>query len=73
MMNNNWKEYTLNGITITLHLDTKRHVWKIWFGSIYDKEPDLEFTKAKGACIVEFLEKLKEIQRNANRKEMPNV
>jgi len=64
MMNNNWKEYTLNGITITLHLDTKRHVWKIWFGSIYDKEPDLEFTKAKGYTVIRFLEKLKEIQRN---------
>ena len=72
-MNNNWKEYTLNGITVILHRDTKRHVWKIWFGSIYDKEPDLEFTKAKGVCIIQFLEKLKEIQRNANRKEMPNV
>lgn len=71
-MINTWKEFTINGVEVTLHLDTKNHVWEIWFGSQYNpadirhyRTPDLKFTKAKGACVVEFLQKLKEIKRDA--------
>ena len=64
MMNNNWKEYTLNGITVILHLDTKRHVWDVFFGSGVTTNPVLRFTRAKGYAVIRFLEKLKEIETN---------
>ena len=76
----NWKEYTLNGIEVTLNLDTKCHHWKIWIGSKFRqdgslqyREPDLEFSKAKGSSIVEFLQELKEKQKSANSQEVSNL
>lgn len=77
---NTWKELILNGVEVTLHLDTKRHVWEIWVGPIWStteklhyRDPDLKFTKAKGACVLEFLERLKEVQRSANSKDLPKM
>ena len=59
----NWKSYTLNGIHFTLVLDTKRHVWQVYFG-VSRETPDKEFTNAKGEAIIEFLELLeKEIKK----------
>ena len=51
----NWKSYTLNGNNVTLVLDTKRHVWLVYFG-VSRENPDKEFTNAKGKAIIEFLE-----------------
>ena len=59
----NWKSYTLNGVHFTLVLDTKRHVWQVYFGGSR-KKPSKEFTNAKGESIIEFLEILeKEIKK----------
>ena len=55
----NWKSYTLNGNNVTLVLDTKRHVWLVYFG-VSRENPDLEFTNAKGEAVIKFLELLKE-------------
>jgi hypothetical protein len=62
----NYQEFRLNEVKATLILNTKRHVWQIWFNWDGKRgvEPDLEFTKAKGACVVKFLQKLKEFERN---------
>ena len=54
----NWKSYTLNGNNVTLMLDTKRHVWLVYFGVSREK-PDLEFTNAKGEAVIKFLEAVK--------------
>lgn len=77
---NTWKELILNNIEVTLHLDTKHHLWEIWIGSKWNpadirsyRSPDLRFSKAKGACVVEFLERLKEVQRNAHNKDVSKV
>ena len=59
----NWKSYTLNGVQFALVLDTKKHVWQVYFG-VSKENPDLEFTNAKGQAVVEFLEILeKEIKK----------
>ena len=64
----NWKDYTLNGIKFTLVLNTKRHVWQVYFGLI-NEGPSMEFTKAKGAAIIEFLKELTIIERDRNATE----
>ena len=61
----NWKDYTLNGISFTLVLDTKRHVWQVYFGTL-SESPNIEFTQAKGDTVVEFLEELMRIERDRN-------
>jgi len=58
---NNWKEYNLNGVKMTLYLNTKRHVWEVYLGdNIYNREPRMTITKAKGQAVIDFLELLKE-------------
>ena len=61
----NWKDYNLNGVKFTLVLNTKRHVWQVFFDSLLNGKPDLEFTQAKGEAVVKFLEELIERDRNA--------
>ena len=58
-----WK----NGETmVTFWLDTKRHIWRVWFNDLSNpitekyENPDMEFTKAKGDSVIKFLEALKE-------------
>ena len=59
----NWKSYTLNGTHFTLVLNTKKHVWQMYFG-VSRESPSKEFTNAKGKAIIEFLELLeKEIRK----------
>lgn len=62
MKSENYQEYQLNGVRVTLILNTKRHVWQIWYNSNMTieeaKYPHLEFTKAKGEAIIKFLEVL---------------
>jgi cyclopropane fatty-acyl-phospholipid synthase-like methyltransferase len=72
----NWKEYDLNGIEVLLHYDTHDHRWKVWFGSPHSpdlthyRDPDLDFTNARGQALAEFLDELRKLQREkaANRK-----
>lgn len=61
-----WREHKLNGVEVTLRLDTKSHTWEVWFGSMHKdgnlagwRDPDLRFTRAKGNAIIEFLQGLK--------------
>ena len=61
----NWKDYTLNGIKFTLVLNTKRHVWQVFFGTL-NESPTIEFTQAKGDAVVEFLEELTRVERDRN-------
>ena len=56
----NWKDYTLNGVNFTLLLNTKRHVWQVYFGRSDVESPSIEFTKAKGEAVIKFLELLEE-------------
>ncbi len=44
-------------------LNTKRHVWQVYFGPIGDI-PQLEFTKAKGEAVLEFLNELTRVQKD---------
>ena len=55
----NWKDYTLNGVSFTIVLNTKKHKWQVYFGAPKEK-PDKEFTQAKGDAVVKFLELLEE-------------
>ena len=59
----NWKDYTLNGVSFTIVLNTKKHRWQVFFGTPKEK-PDMEFTNAKGQAIVEFLQELTRIERD---------
>ena len=61
-----WKDYTLNGVKLSIVLNTKRHRWQVYFGT-QSKKPDIEFTQAKGDAVVQFLEAIKEIETNVNR------
>ena len=61
----NWKDYTLNGVNFTLVLNTRKHVWQVFFGTSREK-PDMEFTNAKGEAIIKFLQELTRIERDRN-------
>lgn len=62
----NWIDYTLNGVNFTLLLNTKRHVWQVYFGTL-SESPSMEFTKAKGEAIIEFLKELALVQKDRER------
>lgn len=68
-----WKEYYLNGIEVNARLDTKKHRWEIWLGSMsvpnqkHWREPDLIFTKARGTSLVQFLDELKAATRKKSQ------
>jgi len=62
----NWKDYILNGINFTMLLNTKRHVWQVYFGTM-SEGPTIEFTKAKGEAIIEFLKELTLVQKDRAR------
>lgn len=52
-----YRQYRINSVRVTQDLDTKRHTWQFWIGTHdQSKEPDLEFSKAKGEAIIKFLE-----------------
>jgi hypothetical protein len=59
-----WKDYNLNGVKITIVLDTQKHRWKVYFGTQRPK-PDMELTQAKGDAVIELLETIKEIETSA--------
>ena len=59
----NWKDYTLNGIKFTLVLNTKRHVWQVYFGPL-NEGPNIEFTNAKGEAIIKFLQELTRVEND---------
>lgn len=57
---NNYIDFTINETLVTFYLDTKRHIWRVYFGEIdiltwHDTKPILEFTKAKGEAVIKFL------------------
>ena len=53
----NYYVITLGNVKCTFRLDSKRHMWEVFFADLImrDTEPDLEFTQAKGGAIVKFL------------------
>ena len=58
-----WKEYKLNGIGVTIRLNTHNHKWEVWFGSMHEegnmrtwRKPDIILTKARGEAVVRVLE-----------------
>ena len=55
----NYHDFRIGKNKFTLWLDTKRHVWKVFFGdSVTGRNPDLEFTQAKGDTVFEFVKEL---------------
>ena len=59
------KEYDLNGVKVTIILDAKKHQWKFCFGLVPSTQnPDKTFTMAKGEAVIQFLDRLTEIQEN---------
>lgn len=60
----NYHNYRIGKIRVTLWLDTKTHKWSVIFGdaSARDKLPDMQFTKAKGKAVFDFVKKLEEKQ-----------
>jgi len=61
----NSKEYDLHGVKVTIFLDTKKHQWKMCFGLVPStQKPDMTLTMAKGEAVIQFLDRLTEIQEN---------
>lgn len=60
-----WKEFRFGKTKVVFILNTKRHVWEVYFNElIYGKnEPNMIFTKAKGNAVIEFIESLLKIQQ----------
>lgn len=54
-----WKDYKLNGVILTILLNTKRHIWEIHTGTPGEK-PALTFAKGKGDAVIKFIEFIQE-------------
>lgn len=64
----NYHNYRIGKIRVTLWLDTKTHKWSVIFGEDANrdfKQPDMQFTEAKGKAVFEFVKELEEKQTQA--------
>jgi len=60
-----YHDFRIGKIKFTLWLNTKKHIWKVYFGSdVGGRSPDMTFTRAKGNAVFEFVKELekREIQ-----------
>ena len=53
----NYHTFRIGKLRFTLWLRTKNHVWQVYFANMIkrDMAPNLEFSKAKGNAVFEFV------------------
>jgi len=51
-----YHDFRIGKTKFTLWLDTKKHIWKVYFGDPFgNRDPDMTFTRAKGNAVFEFV------------------
>jgi len=60
MNTSNYQQFRFGKIKVTFRLDTKRHIWEVYFLDVIRQEskPTLEFSRKKGLAVLEFTQEL---------------